>query len=107
MYLNNMLYSRGLGLFFIKTFQPILLIISFGFINELMKSNTLKIDYENMKKRSIIYTIKELIVKFIDLLKGSFLVKSTKIRVIIAIMMTILFYASISFWNRGMVSVTL
>ncbi|MEG2458045.1 MAG: histidine kinase dimerization/phospho-acceptor domain-containing protein [Bacilli bacterium] len=83
-------------------FQIIALIISYKFISEIITKGVTKINYENMKKRSIFYNLKIVITKFVNLIKDSFLVKSTKIRVIIAIVMTILFYVSMLIWNRGM-----
>ncbi|MBU3088371.1 sensor histidine kinase [Clostridium gasigenes] len=80
--------------------QVVLLSISYLLINKIIEIDTLKIDYENMKKRSILYNIKALIVKFTDLLKGSFLVKSTAVRLGIAIVMTVLAYIGAMFLHR-------
>ena len=80
--------------------QVVLLSISYLLINKIIEINTSKIDYENMKKRSIIYNIKVLIVKFTDLLKGSFLVKSIAVRLGVAIVMTVVAYVGAMFLYR-------
>lgn len=98
---DMVIYARRL-LYIRIPFQIILLIISYKFISEIITEGGTKIDYENMKKRSVFYNLKILIIKFINLVKGSFLVKSTKIRVVTVIGMTMLFYISLSFWGKGM-----
>ncbi|SDP55189.1 sensor histidine kinase [Clostridium gasigenes] len=80
--------------------QAILLIISYLFISNLIANGTSKIDYENMKKRSIIYNIKVLTIKFIDSLKESFSINSTTIRLGIFIVMTVLAYIGAMFLHR-------
>ena len=80
--------------------QAILLIISYLFISNLIANGTSKIDYANMKNRSIIYNIKVLTIKFIDSLKESFSIKSTTIRLGIFIVMTVLAYIGAMFLHR-------